>query len=77
MAKSITTKKFATNIILSLTAQIISVAISFITTLVVPKFIDEIQYANWQTYVLYVGYVGILHFGLLDGLVLRYSKYDY
>lgn len=77
MAKSITTKKFATNIILSLTAQIISVAISFITTLVVPKFIDEIQYANWQTYILYVGYVGILHFGLLDGLVLRYSKYDY
>jgi O-antigen/teichoic acid export membrane protein len=51
--------------------------VSFLLNLVVPKFIDELQYANWQSYVLYVGYVGVLHFGLLDGLVLRYSKYDY
>lgn len=77
MAKQITTKKFATNVILSIAAQIISLVISFITTLVVPRFIDTYQYAYWQTYVLYVGYVGVLHFGLLDGLVLRYSKYDY
>ena len=26
---------------------------------------------------LYVGYVGVLHFGLLDGIVLRYSQYNY
>jgi len=77
MAKKITTKKFATNVILSITAQIISMAVSFILTLIVPKFIDEYQYAYWQMFVLYVGYVGVLHFGLLDGLVLRYSKYDY
>ena len=77
MAKTITTKKFATNVILSIAAQIISMAVSFILTLIVPKFIDEYQYAYWQIYVLYVGYVGVLHFGLLDGLVLRYSKFDY
>ena len=77
MAKQITTKKFTTNVILSIVAQIISLAVSFVLTLVVPKFIDDFQYAYWQMYVLYVGYVGVLHFGLLDGLVLRYSKYDY
>ncbi len=77
MVKEITTKKFAKNVFLSVLAQIISVTISFVTTLIVPKFIDEYQYSYWQTYVLYVGYVGVLHFGLLDGLVLRYSKYDY
>lgn len=77
MAKQITTKRFAINVVLSITAQVISMAVSCILTLVVPKFIDEYQYAYWQTYVLYVGYVGVLHFGLLDGLVLRYSKYDY
>lgn len=77
MPKEITTKKFAKNVVLSIVAQIVSLAISFITTLIVPRFIDEYQYAYWQTYVLYVGYVGVLHFGLLDGLVLRYSKYDY
>ena len=77
MPKTITTKKFAANVVLSITAQIISMAVSFILTLIVPRFIDEYQYAYWQIYVLYVGYVGVLHFGLLDGLVLRYSKYDY
>lgn len=77
MAKTITAKKFAANVVLSIVAQIISLAVSFILTLIVPKFIDEYQYSYWQCYVLYVGYVGVLHFGLLDGLVLRYSKYDY
>ncbi|MCI8613319.1 MAG: hypothetical protein HFE48_06450 [Clostridia bacterium] len=77
MAQKITTKKFATNVIISIAVQIISLAVSVILNLVVPKLIDEYQYAYWQVYVLYVGYVGILHFGLLDGLVLRYSKYDY
>ncbi|WP_251615610.1 lipopolysaccharide biosynthesis protein [Pumilibacter muris] len=77
MAEKITTKKFASNVIISLAAQIISMAVSFVTALIVPRFIDVYQYASWQIYVLYAGYVGVLHFGLLDGLVLRYSKYDY
>ena len=77
MPKTITTKKFTLNVILSIAAQILSLAVSFVLTLIVPKFIDEFQYAYWQIYVLYVGYVGVIHFGLLDGLVLRYSKYDY
>lgn len=45
MAKQITTKKFTTNVILSIVAQIISLAVSFVLTLVVPKFIDDFQYA--------------------------------
>ena len=65
------------NILYSVSAQVISLAVSFITGLVVPKFIPEIQYAYWQTYVLYVGYAGVFHFGILDGLVLRFSQYDY
>ncbi len=77
MAKQITTKKFTSNVILSIIAQIISLAVSFVMTLIVPKFIDTTQYSYWQKYVLYVNYVGVLHFGLLDGMVLRYSKYDY
>ncbi len=77
MAETITTKKFAKNVVMSIVAQIISLAVSFILTLILPKFIDKSQYALWQTYTLYIGYVGVLHFGLLDGLVLRYSKFDY
>lgn len=77
MGKKITGKKFAQNVAISLAVQIISLIVSFVLQLIVPKFIDDYQYAYWQMYILYVGYVGVLHFGLLDGLVLRYSKYDY
>lgn len=77
MGSKITTKKLAKNVLLSIVAQIISLAVSFVMGLIVPKFIDEYHYAYWQLYILYVGYVGILHFGLLDGLMLRYGAYDY
>ena len=77
MVQRITTKKFATNVLVSIGTQVISMAVSFLLSLIVPKFIGKISYADWQTYVLYVGYVGVLHFGLLDGIVLRYAKYDY
>lgn len=65
------------NFLLSLAAQAISLSISLLLTLLVPKCIDEYQYAYWQTFVLYIGYVGGFHFGLLDGIVLRYSQFDY
>lgn len=65
------------NVLISVSVQAVSLLISFIAGFIVPKFIDEYQYAYWQTFLLYVGYVGVLHFGLLDGIVLRYSQYDY
>lgn len=77
MTKQISTKKFAANVIISVTAQLISLLVGFVFNLIVPKFIDEYAYSYWQMYLLYVGYVGLLHFGILDGLVLRYSQYDY
>lgn len=77
MSEKITGKRVAKNLIFSVTAQVISLVTSFVLGFVVPKFIDEYQYSYWQTYMLYVGYVGVLQFGLLDGIVLRYSQYDY
>ena len=69
--------KILKNASISIIAQLISLFTSFILGFIVPKFIDMYQYSYWQTYLLYVGYVGIFHFGLLDGLMLRYSQYDY
>ena len=77
MATKITGKKLAKNLILSLTAQAISIITSFVLGFIVPKFIDEYQYSYWQVYLLYSGYSGICQFGLLDGLVLRYSQYEF
>lgn len=70
-------KKLVKNLILSLCAQAVSLLTSLIVGMVVPRFIDEYQYAYWQVFVLYFGYVGIFHFGLLDGILLKYAQYDY
>ena len=70
-------KKLAKNLILSVAAQAISLLTSFIVGLVVPKFIDEFQYSYWQIFLLYFNYVNIFNLGLLDGLLLKYSQYDY
>jgi len=77
MPKQITGKSVAKNISLSVLVQAISLVVGFVMNLIVPKFINEYQYSYWQTFLLYSQYVGILHFGLLDGIVLRYSQSDY
>ena len=71
------TSRIRRGIFLSVFAQLVSVSVSLIFSLFVPKFIPELEYAHWQTFVLYVAYVGLFHFGLLDGIILRYSQYDY
>lgn len=75
--KKITFKQIGKNIILSVSAQVVSLIVNIIINLFIPRYISEWQYAHWQMYVLYVGYVGVLHFGLLDGIILRYSGYDF
>lgn len=70
-------KKIKKNIILVLLSQMFSIVVGLVLGFVVPKFIDELQYAYWQSFLLYYGYSSLLTFGLIDGFVLRYSNYDY
>ena len=69
--------KLFVNIGISMFVQIVSLLTSFVVSLIVPKFIDILDYSHWQTYVLYSSYVSIFQFGLIDGFILKYSKYDY
>lgn len=65
------------NIGISMLVQVVSLLTSFVVSLIVPKYIDILDYSYWQTYVLYSSYVSIFQFGLIDGFILKYSKYDY
>ena len=69
--------RLAKNVFLSVFAQGLSVVVSVILGFIVPKFIPETDYADWQKFVLWLGYVGVLPLGLLDGIILRYAQYDY
>ncbi len=61
----------------SISSNLISLAVSTLVVLIVPKFIGVTEYGYWQLYIFYTNYVGVLHFGWLDGIYLRYGGYHY
>ncbi len=77
MLSNTSTTGMKKNVVLTVSAQLVSFFVSAILNLILPKYISEMDYSSWQTLLLYLGYVPIFHFGFLDGLMLRYSQYDY
>jgi O-antigen/teichoic acid export membrane protein len=68
---------FLKNFSYTLSSNLISIIISTIVILIVPKFIGVEKYGYWQLYLFYSSYVGFLHFGWNDGLYLRYGGKEY
>lgn len=65
------------NLSYSLSSNLISLIISTLVILIVPKIIGVIEYGYWQLYLFYASYVGFFHFGWVDGIYLRYAGKEY
>lgn len=65
--------RFAKNVAVAFAAQTISLIASVLTSLVIPKLLGVEQFSYWQLFIFYSGYVGFFHFGLSDGIYLRYG----
>ncbi|APZ50267.1 hypothetical protein BW721_05870 [Jeotgalibaca sp. PTS2502] len=61
----------------SLSSNLVSLVISTLVIFVVPKLIGVTAYGYWQLYLFYSSYIGFLHFGLNDGIYLRYGGEEY
>ncbi len=61
----------------AISANLLNLAISLLVSFGVPKVLGLEQYGYWQLYIFYVGYVGFFHFGLADGMYLRYGGQYY
>lgn len=70
-------KQFIRNILAAFLAQGVSLIISILMSLVVPRFLGIVEYGYWQLFVFYVGYVGFFHFGFIDGMYLRLGGMEY
>lgn len=64
-------KKAVENMSYAIVGQITSMVLSVVLSLMVPKLLGTTEFAYWQLFVLYIGYVGMAHFGLMDGIYLR------
>jgi len=61
----------------TLASNLISLLVSILVILIVPKLIGVKDYGFWQLYLFYSSYVGFLHFGWNDGIYLRYGGTRY
>lgn len=68
---------FIKNLSYTISSNLISLIVSTLVVLVVPKLIGVPEYGYWQLYLFYTSYVGFLHFGWNDGIYLRYGGEDY
>lgn len=66
-------KKIAKNLSYMLTSNLLTMLISTVTILVLPKLIGVKDYGFWQLYYFYSGYVGFFHLGWIDGIYLKYA----
>lgn len=57
-------------------ANLINMVFSLLNTILLPRFLPVPAYAALKTYMLYAGYVGVLHLGFLDGIYLKYGGKD-
>jgi O-antigen/teichoic acid export membrane protein len=70
-------QKSIKNIVYVLLSQIVTLSISVITSLLLPKLLGVSAFGYWNIYLFYSSYIGIFHIGLVDGVYLRYGKYNY
>jgi len=68
---------FIKNFSYTISSNLVSMVVSTLVVLIVPKLIGAEEYGYWQLYLFYEAYVGLLHFGWNDGIYLRYGGKEY
>ncbi|MBE6049622.1 MAG: capsular biosynthesis protein [Clostridium sp.] len=64
---------FKKNIIRVFGANFINMLVGIVTGLVIPIFLSVSEYASLKTFTFYLSYIGLLHFGFVDGQFLKYG----
>lgn len=54
-----------------------SMLVSGLATIIIPRVVSVDSYGYWQLYLLFVTYIGCIHFGLPDGIYLKYAGKAY
>lgn len=69
-------KSLISNLMTAMLAQGISLGLSFLTSFIVPRVLNVEMFSFWQLFTFYVTYVGFFHFGINDGVYLKYGGID-
>lgn len=67
---------FSSDVLIYSFGQAVLLIFGFIQSLIIPKYLSTTDYGYWQLFLLYTTYVGILHLGFLDGILVRWAGKD-
>lgn len=70
-------KKTIANIIKVSTSNILKLLAGILVGFLLPKVIGVTDYGYYKTFTLYASYVGLFHFGLADGIYLKFGGVNY
>ena len=70
-------RAFGSDILIYSFGQIFLLAFGLIQSLIIPKYLSIADYGYWQLFLLYTTYTGILHFGFLDGVLVRWAGKEF
>lgn len=63
-------RKLISNLSLAAISQVVSLSLSIIVSLLIPKILSVDEFGYWQLFTFYTSYVGFFHLGLNDGVYL-------
>lgn len=64
---------FSSDVLIYSFGQAFLLIFGFIQSLIIPKYLSTTDYGYWQLFLLCTTYIGILHFGFLDGILVRWA----
>lgn len=70
-------KNIKKNMAFAFMAQSVSLVLSLLMALVLPKILNVASYGYWQLFLFFASYAGLFHFGLNDGVYLRFGGRGY
>lgn len=70
-------KKIIANFSYVILSNLLTVLVSSLVVLILPKIMGVEEYGYWQLYIFYLSYAGFVHLGWIDGIYLRYGGLEY
>lgn len=70
-------KKFGKDLILVIISNGVKLLSSVLTVFFIPLIFSQQDYGYYKLFLLYISYVGIFHFGFMDGIYLYYAGKNY
>lgn len=75
--KNLSRKQFSIDLLLVLLSNLITLAGSIVSGMLIPKIMGVEEFSYYNIYTLYLTYTSLLHFGFVDGILLKFAGRDY